>query len=283
MLTRPPHFKSLVLIALLNAFGKSAESLCKQLQVRFPSNVTPDDVLKDVLPIDRYTLVKTSLKSDVNIYNEIATELQLQDYTANCELVLPTILLKWREDKTARLFLEVLILCEQNDAQIGVDYKACFNTSINNTALKHFRDLFADLNYMSNESWEVYSDCIKLDETMFKARLLKQPIDYVRWKLGVPVALNSEIVLDRLMSDGYFTIRSIKAEAGDNGIRLSDEDQKRVKFETNVILQVQDRRTKLKQAEAQVNSTMPTDTAEAVKDLFIEFKDHTHKTLDDIL
>ena len=62
--------------------------------------------------------------------------------------------------------------------------------------------------------------------------------DFVRWRLGVPVELNTEQVLNRLLSDAYFTDRMLKVNAGDNGIHLTKEERDRAKMERDTIFKV---------------------------------------------
>jgi hypothetical protein len=56
--------------------------------------------------------------------------------------------------------------------------------------------------------------------------------------------LDTTRVLDRLISDAYFTERIIKAEAGGMGVSLSKSQLERVKMERDTVLKGVDRRLK---------------------------------------
>jgi hypothetical protein len=146
------------------------------------------------------------------------------------------------------MFIETCMLCGVSDTQIGDDLKRLYGMDPDEASLGLFRALFVDAEYAAGDGWLTYVRCIGDAEGTFKRRLMGQPSDFVRWKLGVPVQLDTEKVLDRMVSDAYYTERLIKMDAGENGLHLGKDEVARVKLERDTIFKAMDRKQKLRES-----------------------------------
>jgi hypothetical protein len=136
-----------------------------------------------------------------------------------------------------------MMLCGMPFQQIAADMKVMYGVTFSELHLEEFRLLFADIDYSEGVYWENYSTCIPNDELVFKTKLKYEPKDFVRWKLGVPVALDTEVVLNRMVSDAYYTERQLKA-SGD----IDKEALVRIKMERDTLFKSVDRLLKLREA-----------------------------------
>lgn len=164
-------------------------------------------------------------------------------------LSLPDAILRWREEQSIRVFLETCMLVGVSNAVIAADMRRMWGADLDDSSLETFRILFCDQTYVRS-GWLAYERCLAPEEAAFKRSLVREPQDYVRWRLGVPVALDSERVLDRLISDAYYTERLLKQELGDHGVHMTKDHMTRIKLERDTIFKGLDRKAKLKEAAA---------------------------------
>ena len=160
--------------------------------------------------------------------------------------------MRWRNHSAMRLAIETMMLCGVPDVQIADDMFHMYNTTFSSDLITQFRRLFMDPLYCDGAYWTAYAECIPVDELLFKSRLRGEPKDFVRWKLGVPVSLDSEMVLQRLVSEAYYTERLIKADRRDPSNphalpALDRDDLARVKMERDTIFKGIDRMLKLRE------------------------------------
>jgi hypothetical protein len=163
-------------------------------------------------------------------------------------VVLPAGIKRLRDNQAIRTMLETSILCEIDLETICDDLKRMYGCNVDEADIRRYAELFVDREYIEGESWERYMRCIGNDEAVFRRSLIGQPKDFVRWRLGVPVSLNSEEVLNRLMSDAYYTERLIKRNVGNLGINMTKDELARVKLERDTMFKAMEMRSKMKDA-----------------------------------
>lgn len=151
------------------------------------------------------------------------------------DLKLSPAILKWRQHPTVRVFLEATTLAGISVSLQAEDLRRTWNLDVSEDDLYVFRALFADPEGLSGDGWLRYSREVGTEETALKRKLIGQPHDFVRWKLGIPVKLDSDQVIDRLVSDAYYTERLLKFEAGDNGLHLTKDELARIKMERDTM------------------------------------------------
>lgn len=253
-----PHRKALRAIALVSYCANDTDAtrnrLCLQHCVQFPTPIAEfwqseiDHWLTPAMQA-AFMTTDTILTSDVTFALKVAEELGVAEYihwtSRGLDIAVSDTVLKWRKTRAMRLFLETMILCGLDIAQIQEDMRRMYGVLIEEAEVRRFAELYCDREFALGDNWFLYTKCIGEDEAQFKVRMMAQNRDYVRWKMGVPISLDSDVVLDRMMSDGYFTCQTIKAET-DN--QLSKDDLVRVKMERDTIFKCMDRKIKFKEA-----------------------------------
>jgi hypothetical protein len=258
-----PHRQFLQLVGLISLIGPAGQAHAVELQDQYaarspiPFSVwVEEQTLVALPPVVRVLLQTTDMPTtgDYRPLFQAAAALNLDAYLAMGPLgptvQLPTAVETWRTNDTARLFVEVCMLCSIPDAQIQEDMHRIYNTAVDAGDLACFRRLFMDVEFALGPGWAMYERAIGVTEARFKRQLVSQPHDYVRWRLGVPVQLKSEAVLDRLVSDAYFTERMLKGQAGEMGIRMGKDEMARMKLERDTIFKGMVLQMKLKAVEA---------------------------------
>jgi hypothetical protein len=190
----------------------------------------------------------------------------------------PPDYLKWRKHETIRVALETMLLCGIPTAMIAEDFRRMYGTTFNEEDIVAFADLYVDREFAAGDNWLRYTQCIGKEEAVFKYRLTQQPRDYIRWQLGVPVALESDQVLNRLMSDSYFTCLKIKAENDNNPSR---DELARIKVERDTIFKCMDRLTKNKEVTGAGDGA--NEAAAAIKKIVLTYADQNFVTKDELL
>lgn len=291
-----PHRAVLQLISLISLSSSNPEdtrdALCRELEVKFPCTL-PDYLANDVfkwLTADVEALLRTTDAKLLFDYQPLfiaAKQLCVDRYlciTSNGPaLNLPSVIVKWRENKSLRICIEAMLLAEVGHEQIAEDVHHMFGISVVADDIAQYESLFVDKFYVKN--WLMYAFCIGDEEAKFKRSLMGEPKDYVRWRLGVPVALDSERVVNRMVSDAYFTLRLLKGKIEDPTILLTKDQMTRIKMEQDVIFKGLDRRVKLAELAnaAGASSSGVTDAAEAIKQIALEFLDHKHPIKSDVM
>lgn len=188
-------------------------------------------------------------------------------------ITLPDEILVWRRTPTVRLAIECMLLCNIDVSTISSDMRRMYGRTFEESYLNTFRELFCDRTQVHD--WAAYSRCIPKEELTMKYRLLQEPKDFVRWKLGVPVELDSDTVLDRMMSDAYYTERLLKHEARSTALNglpaLGQADIARIKLERDTIFKCMDRRIKMKEIAGQQSTAVNT-IHKQLASLRLEFK-----------
>lgn len=301
-----PHCRILKAIALA-ARSSSDESyvkdtLCEHYRVKFPVDLFAQDSFWFVeihkqLPVEIRVAFETSqpaLTGDYSSMFAAAEALGLPDLLhiaplpgASCTngptvIVSPSIV-AWRQHPAIRLALDCLLLCGIPFDVASSDMQKMYGSEFPVDELIKFDSLFTDRTQLGN--WSAYSRCIPQDELAFKHRLTAEPKDFVRWKLGIPVHLDNETVLDRLMSEAYFTERLIKHEArgtDPHGLpSLGAADISRLKLERDTIFKCMDRKIKLKEA-AGASSTAATDVQKILAGLKFVPDSTVMRTMDEL-
>jgi hypothetical protein len=285
-----PHKKALRAIALASYCSTNTtatvDRLCKQHGIRFP--VTFEQFWKNEilmwLPPELEALFLTtdaSLTSDYRPMFLAAKHLGVDKYLAitgeGPTFLVPEPLLEWRSHKTIRVALETMLLCKMPITQISSDFRQMYQITFDEKDLAVFSDLYVDVEYSAGENWILYEECIGEDEARFKSKLMRQPKDYVRHQLGVPVSLNSDQVLNRLISDSYFTCMELKAETENHPSR---DQIARIKLERDTIFKAMDRVSKLKEAASGTNENA---AASEIKKIILEYSDQEFLTKDELL
>lgn len=169
--------------------------------------------------------------------------------------------------------------------QIAGDMRTMYGTAFDEDTLEIYRRLFVEQQYCDGVFWENYVTCVDPGEYVMKTRLKLEPKDFVRWKLGVPVSLDAETVLNRLMSDAYYTERLIKhgrRDPSDPGALpgLDRDDLVRIKLERETIFKCMDRIAKLR--EAGQSEDKDTEAMAVLKRIAIQTDNETFASLDSL-
>ncbi len=281
------------LIGLTGPAGQAhATQLIVDAKVRLPKGldlVMQEYVLAELPPVLKALMTTTDMPTsgDFRPLYQAAAHLGVVQFLAmgptGPTLDIPSIVSKWREYDAARLLLEVYMLCGVPDAVLQEDLQLVYGSAVSLDDLEVFRQLFMDTTYVVSTGWAEYERTIDAQEARFKRQLIGQPHDYVRWRMGVPVALDSERVLTRLISDAYYTERTLKGESGGMGVRLTKDDLARVKLERDTIFKSMAMKLKLKDAGA-TTSDDSAEIARVIGELKLEFtSNEAMPTVDDIL
>lgn len=268
------------------------DAMCRELNVTFPCTLdeyrTKD--LFNWLTADVEALLRTtdfSLLFDYRPLFAAAKQLgldRLMCVTADGPTHnIPSSMLKWRDNQSLRVFIETSLICELSHQQIAEDVHRMYGISVVPEDIKQFETIFVDREYILGNNWLTYMFCVGEEEAKFKRSLIGEPKDFIRWRLGVPVALDSDQVVNRMISDSYYTLRLLKA--GTDATTTYTKDQMaRMKFETDTIYRGIDRRLKLSELSAAAGSgTDGTDAATQIKKIILDFQDHKHPLKRDIV
>lgn len=253
-----PHRKILRAIALAAHASLTPESvrdtLCGRFRVRFPRDpiaFVRDELIAYLSPeVEALMTTKDPSKLDYGPELMAAAELELSNLLSvtptGLTVVVPEFLVKLRKHDTLRVCIETMILCAIPFSTIVDDIRTMYQLTITEDDIAQFADLFMDRDFAEGDSWIEYTQCIGQDETQFKFRLMNAPKDYARWKLGARVQLDSDQVLDRLMSDSYYASQQMKIEIPNP----SRDELARIKLERETIFKAMDRRLKIKEVKA---------------------------------
>jgi hypothetical protein len=293
-----PHHKilqAISLIALCRADGIGAVAkFCAEARVTFPVTLGEflhTRVFPELPPGLEAWLRSTDagLLRDYRPLMEAASRLEVGNIVGvgpeGAMLVLPGLLPKWRQDDTLRVFIETLLLAGIPAATVAGDVQRMWGYPVDETAIALFARLFADREYTEGEYWSNYLRCIAPSEGTLKRDLMQQPHEYVRWRMGVPVEMSNEKVLDRLISDAYFTERLLKAEAGGQGLRLSKDEIVRLKLERDTLFKALNAKQKLKMAESAGGGGDDAEArkvVETLKAIGLQYEEQNPMMLDDL-
>jgi hypothetical protein len=287
-----PHRKILRVIALVAHCSADPETTRQALEVeyrvKFPKDFKAfwtNEVLSWLSPAVEALLLTTDFKA-VRSYDpafKAAAELKLNRYItlgpSGLQMNIPDVLRRWRRHEQIRVCLETMLLCALNESQIVSDIRRMYGISIDENQVSEFGQLFVDKDFIEGDPWLEYMECIGTDEAQFKFRLMQAPKDYARYKLGVPVHLNDEEVLDRLMSDSYFAAVEMRIE----GQNITAADLARVKLERETIFKAMDRRLKIREAK---NSSGDGGASEAAKQMgliILDYQDQDLPLMSDVM
>ena len=183
----------------------------------------------------------------VSILAELGFTNYLDVTPAGLELKVVDFFRRWREDDNLSIYLDACFLAEIHPNVMKEDVRLLWNITSTAEDLAVYADLFIDRELL-RYGWVGYEQAYDRMRAGFVRSLMRQPHDYVRWKLGIPVSLDTTMVLDRLISEAYYTERSIKNEQG-NGA-LAKDSMSRMKMERDTLFKAIDRRLKLQEAKA---------------------------------
>lgn len=241
-----PHCGILRAISLarLSAGAHSEEHWCKELHVEYPVAMHEFDetyVDECLSPGFLAKLRTTSYRrpGSIEVYLEAAALLRVSEViTVNSDsldVTIPESLRLWREDTSYRMFLETSLLAKVPLAVIMSDIRDVFQFDLSEDEVLLYGRMFADPAFTRGQFWAWYVKCIGAEEATFKFKLLREPHDYVRWRLGIPVSLPTDRVIDRLVSDAYYADRLLHADQGPDGT-LSRASLDRIKMERDTII-----------------------------------------------
>jgi len=285
-----PHRKALRAIALASRCAVDSavelERLCALHEVKFPCTFEHFwktevlDYLTDEQEI-QLTTTDVNLTQDYRPVLTAAAQLGVANLLALTETGLTLNVsrdcLKWRKQRSIRIAIEVLLLCGVSIAQVSEDMRSMYQTQFSADDLTQYASVYCDVEYTVGEYWANYEESIGKSEATYKARFMQQPVDFVRHSLGVAVRLEPDQVLNRLMSDSYFTCLQIQS---DNDGELGKDELARVKFERDTIFKAMDRLTKHKEASGGNSSTK---AADAISKIVMTYEDTSHKMLSELL
>ncbi len=293
-----PHHKilqAISLVALCRSDGVGAVArFCADARVTFPVTLAEflhTQVFPELPPGLEAWLRSTdaALLRDYRPMMEAASRLGVADVLGlgpdGAILALPGMLPKWRQDDTLRVFIETLLLAGVPTATVAADIQRMWGYPVDESAVALFGRYFADREYTEGEHWSAYLKCIAPSEATLKRDLMHQPHEYARWRMGVPVSMSNEQVLDRLISDAYFTERLLKAEAGNHGLRMSKDEIVRLKLERDTLFKALNAKQKLKMAESAGGGGDDVEArkvAETLKAIGLQYEEQTPVMLDDL-
>ena len=256
-----PHRQALRALALVAAsrYDRSEYLLAEQerLKIRFPVSFEQflDSAVYQCIPPALEAYLKTtdfSLVPDYWPLMDAARELGVRDFIGigadGPILTFSEGLTALRTSNTIRIFIETCWLSGVSQEVILEDLRAMYGVSFNDADVRAFTALFADREYVDGAFWLNYERCVGEAEARYKRRMMRQPHEFIRWKLGAPVVPNADRILDRMIADGYFTERELKFDAGNSGLDLSKDQQARLKLERDTIFKAIDRKLKLKES-----------------------------------
>lgn len=256
-----PHrriLQAIALVAMARADGpKYAETLLDGLELKFPCDLvdfTAIEVQQRLPPALEVWFTTTDIGTtlDYRPLVRAVAHLKLSDIVvigaSGPTVELPAAIRRIRKNEAMRTMVETSLLCEISVETVCSDVRQMFGFQFDEGDVRRYSELFVDREYTEGQAWEDYARCIGADHALFRRALIGQPKDFVRWRLGVPVSLNSEIVLNRMMSDAYYTERLVKSSAGNLGINLTKDELARVKMERETIFKAMELRTKMKEA-----------------------------------
>ncbi len=285
-----PHRKILRAIALVSYYATDTvatrEALTKQHQVKFPSapgEFWEREIMHWISPELQALFMTTdsSLTGDFRPMMMAANDLEIGEYLhithRGPDINVSEAILKWRTHATIRVALETMFLCGIDVPTIMEDLRRMYGYTVDEADLRRFADLYADREFALGDNWLGYTSCIGQNEAVFKMRLMQQPREYVRWKLGAPVTLDADSVLDRMMSDAHFTCQLLKSET-DN--QLSRDDLVRVKLERDTIFKCMDRKIKFKEAS---NGAGTNKAVDAIQSILLHYTDEMPPLKEEIL
>jgi len=292
-----PHRQALRVISLVALSSPDPQAaidrLCKLFGVKFPGN--PSDFIEhDVFPgltAEIEALFRTTDSYVTCDYRPLfiaARQLGIHKYVTIDDTgpngYLPPVLVKWRENATVSQFMETCLLCGISHRQVADDMQRMFGVNVEEDDVRAFSMLFVDRDYVQGDCWYNYMLCIGPDNAKNIRRLMDEPHDFVRWKLGVPVALNSDQVLDRLISDAYYTERLIKHNSDSNGVVLAKNDMDRVRMERDTIFKAMACRIKLKETSSAAGSVQAASAAaQEIRRIVLEFSEEPVPLKSDIV
>jgi hypothetical protein len=250
-----PHTQFLRAAALVGCVSRDGEerfhAICNEHYVAAPgtdwATLTTSLVASHLPPALEAAFLTTDVTTDQRPFFLAAEALGLSSYMAmfatGPTVHLPDEIRRWRTTKSLRVALEVYQLAGVNTATVAADLQKMYGRAFDPQMLELHATLFADRTWLSvTGGWEAYEACVGAEEAAFKRELMAQPEDYLRWKMGVPVTLDSDRVLDRMISDAYYTERLLKS----SGTELSKDDIARIKLERDTIFKAMDRKLKMK-------------------------------------
>lgn len=288
-----PHRKVLRAIALASYCNLNSEdfrrSLCDLHRVKFPGSwkeFWEAEIYKWLPPELEAAFLTTdgSLTGDYRPMFAAARVLGVDKYltvdASGPTIHVPSDVLKWRKHDTIRLAMETMLLCGMSAVTIAEDMRRMWGVTFNEADINAFGDLYVDHEFAAGDNWIRYTQCIGQEEAIFKFRMTQQPRDYVRWQLGVPVALDSDQVLNRLMSDSYFTCQKLKSENENNPSR---DELTRIKIERDTIFKCMDRLLKHKELAHSSGSNPANDAASAIGKIVLAYGEQHFVSKDELL
>lgn len=288
-----PHCRLLQACSLLAVVLPDGDAVAaaaaQDVYCAFPAGVTPTAFVQQwvttaIPPVYDSVLRTSDVRTDMRAFFAVANLLGVGDIvaiTANGPaIVVPEAVAEIRRHKTLRIFVETYQLANLGTEILAADLKLIFGRTFDEHALARHKELFVDTVWLSQPSgWQHYESCVGVDEAKFKRDLIVQPSDYLRWKLGVPVTLNQDVVLDRLISDAYYTERLLKSQHAE----LDKDQLARIKLERDTIFKAMDRKLKAKEAAHASGAGSGMNAAvEAIRSLTIGYSEQTFTHMDDL-
>lgn len=293
-----PHRKilqAISLVALCRPDGTGAVAkFCAEARVAFPTTLV-EFLVKELFPELPPGLEAWLRSTDATLLRDYRPLFEAAGRLGVGELVslgpdgpgiaLPGMLGAWRQDDTLRVFIETLLLAGISTEVVASDIQRMWGYPVDAVAVAKFSKYFVDREYTDGEAWSRYSKCVGPSEARMKRDLMQQPHEYVRWRMGVPVELSNDKVLDRLISDAYFTERLLKAEAGDSGLRMSKDELARLKLERDTLFKALGWKQKLKAVDiggADANSAEANKVLETLKAIGLQYEDQNPPMMSDL-
>jgi len=275
-----PHRKILRIIAILAHCSLDPEGEREKLEdichVKFPKDVLgfwTTEVLSWLTPEVESLLLTTDFNAvgSYEVAFMAAAQLEISKYITigpdGLEINLAHHIKKWRKNEQMRICIETLLLCGISVEQVTADLRRMYQIQVTEDDISEFAALFIDNEFIEGDSWLDYQECIGTTESLFKMKMMQAPKDYARYKLGVPVHLNDEEVIDRLMSDSYF----VNVEMSVEGQTTTAADIARIKLERDTIFKAMDRRVKIRVAKLNEGDGGATAAAKAIAKIVLKY------------
>lgn len=251
-----------------------------------------DDRLKPETRIALET-AQCAVTRDYGVVFDAAEELGVASYVAlgnpytaavssqDPSFVIPDFMYQIRTHERMRFAIDSMLLCRIPEETVSSDVYKLFGVMFEPEQIEEYRQLFADVSFL--KQWHVYALCVSSDVYNAQRRMVQEHQDFVRWKLGVPVHLDAETVLDRLISEAYFTERLLKSQAprSSDGLlpELSHADLMRIRMERDTIFKCLEKRAKIR---SESSDPAVRDALQQLQLLRVEYTEHQFPTKEEL-
>jgi hypothetical protein len=303
-----PHDKALKLILLASFASKdptwTVANYCAKLKVEYPRGHTAsyfknilnelDDSIAQFF-VKRYDIYDGQLIFKKDLPIEMAPVLDageqlgilnyLQVDETGLSLLIPQTLYKWRQNDPLRKLIEICFLCGFTVNELAADLLSVYGYGVIEIDLFKFLDLFVNPEFTKGDDWLEYEACFPASSTepSDRLKLMSEPKDYVKWRLNLPVEIDSDTILNRLIADAYFVEKLIKSRHARTDTSLHSSEFDRIKLERDTIMKSLDRQVKIRSTNAAAGAKFSLDAAEEIRKIILDYKKSNFKLRNELI